>query len=411
MPPSPCTCCIRKHSLHPALAPGVRSRQRRSFSSLLLSLFDPGNKHSSRPRTLLTLFLSLSLTPTLVLSQNPSLYTPRYSSGSAVVNKTFYLVGGTTAIVWPISATGDVLSVSLENPFTADAVPWIERTASTVPVADARVAATKDKSHLVLVGMNSTATPLAVTYDISLDQWALPLGGTPNLTLSPRTSVGIVTDTNTGLLVMYGGLIPGTKLSLELDILNPDSSSANQWTWLAPTNETMMLALYEPMMFYLSGIQSVLVLGGCDGYDPKLNLLGCAALSKGYLINTGPQASPISSGTPSTVVLNSKEATMPMARLSPCNTLLPNGDVLIHGGVTFGYTESLNDTWLLSTKTWTWTQVSLQNAPTQGRAGAACELVAPNLVMVVGGKWLGSYFACHLNVCFLDSCPDEPFII
>lgn len=405
MPSSPCGCCIRKHSQHPALAPSARARarvhQRRSPSFLLPSLLYPRSEHSPRLKTLLALLLSLS--PGLVLSQNPALYTPRYGAGSAVLNNTLYLVGGITGVISP-SATRDVLAVSLEAPFTADAIPWIRRTTTGVPISDAYVAASKDQSRLVLVGFNSSY-PLAIVYDFLLDQWVLPPTPTPPLT--SRVAVGIVTDTDTGLFAMYGGLTPSpdSKLSSELDILYPNSSSINQWTWSPPTTEAMMPALFQPMMFYLSGSQSVLILGGCDGYLPTSGLSSCAPLSKGYLISTALQETPIASRIPSIMALKSKEGVIPTSRLSPCNTLLPNGNILVHGGVTFGNTESLSDTWVLDTKTWTWTQISLKNAPTQGRAGATCQVVAPNLVVVVGGKWLLSTRCHQLHecCCVLDS--------
>ncbi|GJJ74233.1 hypothetical protein EMPS_06591 [Entomortierella parvispora] len=184
---------------------------------------------------------------------------------------------------------------------------------------------------------------------------------------------------------MYGGLDSNSKLSAELDLLNPAPNPVNplQWTWSSPTIEALTPQLFHPMMFYLPGNQSVLILGGCDGYVQ--NLTSCGPLSKGYLIETILQGSVISSGTPTTVNPTSKGGAMPVARLLPCNTLLPNGDILVYGGVAIDSLASLSDTWLLSTTTWTWTQINLKNAPTQGRAGGTCQLVAPNVVMVVGG--------------------------
>ncbi|KAG0046658.1 hypothetical protein BGZ83_008199 [Gryganskiella cystojenkinii] len=327
-------------------------------------------------------------------NSGPSVYTPRFCPGSAVVDKTFYLVAGTIRVDYP-AATADLLSVSLRNSFKADNVPWQRLTPTGYNVTDARVAISKDQTNLVLVGMGTTTSPLALVYNIILDHWSPVLAAAAGISpTSPRMDIGIVTDTNTGLMALYGGLVPNTSLSSELNILDASAATTSAWKW-ASASTTVIPRLFQPMMFYLSSQSVVLILGGCKEYVPQGSLTPpCESLSKGYLVTTGLVNGVAQSGIPSPVPITPSggpASDPPPDRLSACNVLLPNGDIFIYGGAIFSGLNSLNDSWILhtkdtkDTKAWTWTPVPLNGAPGQGRAGATCQMVSTNLIMVVGG--------------------------
>ncbi|KAF9350884.1 hypothetical protein BGX26_010967 [Mortierella sp. AD094] len=72
----------------------------------------------------------------------------------------------------------------------------------------------------------------------------------------------------------------------------------------------------------------------------------------------------------------------PLPRLAPCAVVMASGNVFMYGGAISN--GSLSDAWLLNTTSWTWTSLVI-NGLSIGRAGAACELVTPDQIIMVGG--------------------------
>lgn len=64
--------------------------------------------------------------------------------------------------------------------------------------------------------------------------------------------------------------------------------------------------------------------------------------------------------------------------------MLDDGDILMYGGM--GNQEGYSDFWIINTAQWSWLRATITGAPKQARAGATCELVGKNQVMVIGGK-------------------------
>jgi hypothetical protein len=202
-------------------------------------------------------------------------------------------------------------------------------------------------------------------------------------------------DKSTGQMVLYGGMMevqtPTNKtysLVGEIDILDT-RPAFDKWSWSAAieSNRPPPPGVTQPIMLYLPALQQTLIMGGCDGLNATDgSVTRCASFSSGYLVNSMVTASK----EPSVPI---KEVSMggpiPSPRLSPCTVVLSNGDVFMYGGMSL--TGALNDAWVLSTKSWIWASRTIKNMPVSGRAGATCQSVADQIILV-GGKEILLFF-------------------
>ncbi|KAF9573054.1 hypothetical protein EC968_009104 [Mortierella alpina] len=343
----------------------------------------------SRSRRLALTLLFLAQAPSTIQAQKPFVYTPRHSAGSTVIGKTLYLVSGTSTGHLPQSyvAITDVMSLALDQPFSADLAPWVGLKPGPA-VADARIVPSADQTHLVLGGMGETGTPLVRVYDIQADTWSpLPPQPISGNVASPRTSVGIALDSSTGAVIVFGGLVPNTAFSRELDVLDTRPTFSN-WTWtlVAPVSSFIQLKpLYQPIVLYLPQLQSTLLMGGCDTYSARTVIASCQTFDSAFQIKTATTSGTLTTSPPQKVKLTSAAVNniLPVPRSSACNVILANGDVFMYGGLADATT--LSDAWVLSVTSWEWTPIKINNAPAAGRAGATCQLVAHDQVIVIGG--------------------------
>ena len=346
---------------------------------------------SRRRRLALTLLL-LAQTPRTIQSQTPYVYTPRYSAGSTVIGKTLYVVSGTSTGHLPQSyvAITDVISLALDKPFPTDLAPWMSLRPGPA-VSDARIVPSADQSHLVLGGMGETGTPLVRVYNIQTDTWSplppQPIGGN---VASPRTSVGIALDASTGAVIVFGGLVPNTAFSRELDVLDT-RPAFNNWTWtlVAPvSNFIQLIPLYQPIVLYLPQLQATLLMGGCNTYSARTIIVSCQTFDSAFQIKTAIVSSSLVTSPPQKLSLTSSAVNniLPVPRSSSCHVVLANGDVFMYGGLSD--TATLSDAWVLSAESWKWRSIKINNAPPEGRAGATCQLIAQDQVIVIGGMSL-----------------------
>ncbi|KAG0198206.1 hypothetical protein BGX28_008333 [Mortierella sp. GBA30] len=252
-------------------------------------------------------------------------------------------------------------------------------------IPDARVAPSADQSHLVVGGMGESGTPLVRIYDIHADTWSfLPSQPKGTTVVTPRSSVGIALDRSTGAVLVFGGLIPSTAFSRELDILDTRPAS-NNWTWVPVPNFVQLATLYQPISLYLPQLELTLLVGGCNGYYPATTIGSCQAFDTGFQIKTSLSDGVIATSQPNMIAIGSSAANkaIPPPRASPCYVVLANGDVFVYGGASIS--SGYSDAWVLNTRSWTWSPIAITNAPTASRAGATCQLIAPNQIIVVGG--------------------------
>ncbi|KAG0312107.1 hypothetical protein BGZ99_009724 [Dissophora globulifera] len=379
----------RLRSQLPNLKPAAASRRRRRAA--VSTVFSS----SSSALLATTLLLLDAMSPTALIRAQPapSVFTPRYGAGSSLVDNTLYIIGGTTAVQAPFTASADTLAIPLGQAFTTSAIPW-KRLQAGYSVQDARVSSTVDQKHLVLAGVGDQVGQLVVVYDIVSDQWTyLPSTAVGNVfPQTPRTSVSIALDTSTGEVILYGGIVatsstnPSVKtysLSLEFDFLDT-RPTLSKWSWAAAIASSQPPpALAGPVMLYLPTLQRTIIMGGCNVISSiDGSVQQCVSFNNASLVNSMVMSSATGLYVPiSTVEL--KGGSIPVPRLSPCAVVLANGDVFMYGGA--GPNSSLGDAWVLSISDWTWTQVAMINAPFAGRAGATCQLVTSDQMILVGG--------------------------
>ncbi|KAF9541878.1 hypothetical protein EC957_002583 [Mortierella hygrophila] len=244
--------------------------------------------------------------------------------------------------------------------------------------SDATVVPTLDQSHLIFLGASGQGDPLLMSYDIGADSWA-PFRSDPN---PPRSAVGAALDLDTGVIVVQGGFIRnfGAPLSSEIDILTPNGGM-DQWKWTKGAPTTALRPIFQPIVVYLPTRKATLIIGGTNFENN--NIAGLQNFDFGYLVTTSTVKG-ITTVNNTVVNLTASEMAVPVSRLSPCYTVLENGDLFMYGGATFS--NSLNEAWILNAGDLTWKAVSIGQNPTAGRAGATCQRISPNHIMVVGGK-------------------------
>ncbi|KAF9402325.1 hypothetical protein BGX21_010516 [Mortierella sp. AD011] len=307
------------------------------------------------------------------MSQSSNPFTPRHSAGSAVINGTLYVVSGSTSV--EAQPTAELLSLSLASSFSTDTAPW-KLLSSGPESGDARVAPALDLNTFFLVGMGDAGSPLAASYDIKTNVWYYsPSTSVPGGPQTPRTSAGIALDVSSGVVVVFGGYTQ-TSVSAELDLIDSRLTDYNTLSWTVASTSEHLPALYQPIVTYLPNLKSTLVMGGSSAYSPSIGASGFQTFDTGYLITT-------SVGPTAQVSIARMNGPIPTPRLSPCYVVLSNGNVFMYGGAGSGGT--LTDAWVLDTSNFSWSTVAIQDAPLLGRAGATCQMVAPNQIIIVGG--------------------------
>ncbi|KAF9949552.1 hypothetical protein BGZ72_008691 [Mortierella alpina] len=389
----------REFQLASELYPHSTGRQRSSSSSFYSS------SSISFYGTILNAIICTFLATPTAHAQTPTVYTARHSAGSTIANNILYIVSGTTSVEPSVVGTAETLAVPLDSPFTTDSIPWTRLQAGYF-VQDARVTTAVDQKHLILAGVGDQVGQLVVVYDIEANSWSyLPATAAANAQpQTPRTLVGLVLDPNTGQAVLYGGLLTtggangavggGSKtfsLSLEFDFLDTRPSSLDKWAWSATVRSTGQLqqptGLVQPILLYLPTKRVTLIMGGCSRVNPADgNVTQCVAFSTGYLVSSMVMTDPNGNAAAPSIPISTVELTGPMippARLSPCATVLSNGDVFMYGGA--AASGSLGDAWVLRIKDWTWVRRSIANMPFPGRAGGTCQQLTEDQLIVVGG--------------------------
>ncbi|KAF9930080.1 hypothetical protein FBU30_000917 [Linnemannia zychae] len=256
------------------------------------------------------------------------------------------------------------------------AFPWNTARPNSMNGTDAVIVPTADQLHLILFGSSGQGDPLLMAYDIGADSWA-PFRSDPS---KPRSAVGATLDFGTGAILAQGGTFRevGTPLSAEIDILVA-KGGLDQWTWSLGAPSPALEPIFQPIVAYLPTRNATLIIGGADYTNSAISSF--RLFKDGYLITTSISSSNKISLTNTRVNLTA--GSVPPYRLSPCYTVLENGDLFMYGGATFA--GSTNDAWLLHAADLTWTQVMIKQNPTGGRAGAICQRISPTHIMVIGG--------------------------
>ncbi|KAF9159642.1 hypothetical protein BGX20_002848, partial [Mortierella sp. AD010] len=316
------------------------------------------------------------------VTSQPSVYTPRHSAASAKTDDFLYIISGTVTL--PAGATADILALPLDQAFPTTLIPWQKLQAGYF-IQEAQATTSLNKDYIVVTGASDQLGQLAVVYNIAFNTWgylnsSAVVNATPK---TPRTKVAITLDRDSNTMVVYGGLVsaPSTfSTSTELDILDTHSSF-NQWAWPTAINNAQPIpGLVQPIMLYIPTLKATLIMGGCNTISPSNgSIIQCAPFTTGYLVDT-TQTPEIGASVP--ISKFDMYGATPSPRLSPCAVVMESGNVFMHGGATSN--GSLSDAWLLNTTSWTWTALVINGLPA-GRAGAACELVTPDQIIMVGG--------------------------
>ncbi|KAK3816298.1 MAG: hypothetical protein J3Q66DRAFT_195995 [Benniella sp.] len=344
-------------------------------------------KHRRRFRQFgssIRIYLLLALTSTLVQSQ-PSAYTKRFTTASAVVDKTLYIISGSDSTIGN-QTIAEVLALPLHKAFKVDDIPWSRRSNPGVAAEVPQVVTTKRGKYLILVGMGSRESSLVKVYDILNDKWHdLPLSSKREFIDEPRASPAIALDARSGSVIVHGGYSSKTQtISEQLNLLRISSETDfSNWNWNNPSSEKLP-RLYQPIMLYVPEVNATLVLGGCTPNDNVSIITSCSSWGEGYLLTTTATESGATINEPRKVTFTGADKTInsvPEARRLPCYVLLENGSVFIYGGLASNG-DALKDAWILNVAAGTWLKAPLVSP---GRAGGSCEKIGPSQVMVVGG--------------------------
>lgn len=368
-----------------------------------------------------SLFLSSSLTWSWVLArvllpcwlqsahaQSAPVYTPRFCSGSAIANNTLYVISGTTSTTSAAISTAETLTLSLSQPFSVDQAPWSQRQAGYF-VQDARAVSTLDQKHLVMSGVLDQARQLVAVYDLATDVWNfVPFTATASASpQGPRSLAGISLDFESGRVLLYGGLVVTSSdttgqrsysLSKEIDVLEINALPLDKWVWAAATeSQVQPPGIVQPIQHYLPSLHATFVMGGATSTVNPVNgtFTQCNLFNAGYLIKATGSITDMASSIPVTNV-ELLGPSLPTPRIQACTVVLSNGDVFMYGGATPN--ETLNDAWILSTKTWTWSNIPIQGLPVDGRAGSTCQMATLNQLIVVGGYTTSSAGVLNFSV-------------
>jgi hypothetical protein len=244
---------------------------------------------------------------------------------------------------------------------------------------DATVVPTLDQSHLILLGASGLGDPLLMSYDIGADSWT-PFRSDPE---PPRSAVGAALDLQTGTILIQGGFVRnvGAPLSSDIDILSYNGG-AKQWTWTKSAPTTALDGIFQPIVAYLPTRKATLIIGGTQFANNAIG--GLRPFDSGYLVSTST-VNGITTVSNTVVNLTASDIAVPISRLSPCYTVLENGNLFMYGGATF--TAGLNEAWILDVTDMTWKKMPISQNPAAGRAGATCQRISPDHIMVVGGKF------------------------
>ncbi|KAF9432772.1 hypothetical protein BGZ76_010331 [Entomortierella beljakovae] len=240
----------------------------------------------------------------------------------------------------------------------------------------------------------SQQSQLIAVYDIQRNKWesfSATGGKTP---ITARVSVGTAADPVTKRIIFYGGSLstqvnsttpPTFSASQELDTLDT-SLPLNQWTWATVNSPAQPLpGLVRPIMIYVPKLKYTLVMGGCDiALDGTVR--SCHPFTEGYMIDTQKSNS---IGSPPYIEKKTLYGIQPAARYAPCVALLDDGTVFMYGGATS--TGSFDDSWKLDVETGNWTRLEVTGVRDDGgRAGATCQRVTSDQIIMVGG-FTGGY--------------------
>ncbi|KAG0366612.1 hypothetical protein BGZ54_005119 [Gamsiella multidivaricata] len=353
--------------------PRLRSRVQSELASTLCAFSAPSKR--------LCLVVLPLLIPNAVLSQStPYFFTPRHSSGSAVANGELYVVSGTSS---ELQVFTDVIALSLTNAFSTNALSWTPLNPG-VAGEDAQVVASPDGNYLLLVGSSDGQNAILKIYDIKANTWQSMKTTTPGFPYTaPYTSPGIALDQSTDTFLIYGGYSASARTtSSDMVLLTINGSNYNDWIWSSPTTYQQAPPLYQPITVYIPALQSTLIMGGCTIYTPNVGPNNCTGFNTGYLVKTKATVNGTISTPPYQVYMTG--STIPIARVSPCYVLLDNGEIFMYGGATFS--KGLSDAWVLNPDGWTWRSIDINNSTVvQGRAGATCQRIAKDRVIVIGG--------------------------
>lgn len=389
MIPSLCSHCngCRLRTMHKVLGPQRSKRKQQQYQRRRRLVSTP---HHHLLVVTTSLILSLSLVPHPIHAQQqpqpqPYIYRPRFSSGSAIANNRLYIVSGYISEGFPSDAVGDTIFVPLDRPFSNDSVPWmavnppwITPKRFTMNGTDATVVPTLDQSHLILLGASGVGDPFLMSYDIGADSWT-PFRWDPVL---PRSAVGAALDLQTGVIIVQGGFVRifGSPLPSDIDILSY-KEGMGQWTWAKGVTSTVLNGIFQPVVVYLPTRKATLIIGGTEFANNSIG--GLRPFDSGYLVST----STIDTAILSIAVVNltASDMEMPSSRLSPCYSVLENGNLFMYGGATFS--GGLNEAWILNVVDMTWKKMPIGQNPAVGRVGATCQRISPDHIMVVGGKF------------------------
>ncbi|KAF9428385.1 hypothetical protein BGZ94_002563 [Podila epigama] len=330
-------------------------------------------------------------------------YSPRHSSGSTIANNTLYIISGTTTLSQPSTtpatasiATAETLALPLTKAFSVGSAPWRRQQAGYF-IRDARVIATLDQKHLILSGVLDQPRQLVAVYEVAADRWMfLPATAASSITpQTPRTMSGLSLDHDSGRIFVFGGMVAAPSsttgqrsfsLSSEMDVLDVRTTlPVDEWAWAAVVeSQVQPPAIVQPIQHYIPHRKATVILGGAS----SVNLVN-GTISQynpfniGYLVTTKGSVTDMAKGLSAKNVQLFGSPDMPTPRIEACTAVLANGDLFMYGGTTSK--ETLHDAWVLNTRTWTWSAISIDNLPNLGRAGSTCQMATANQIIVVGG--------------------------
>ncbi|KAF9969090.1 hypothetical protein BGZ73_008729 [Actinomortierella ambigua] len=278
-----------------------------------------------------------------------------------------FLFGGQESVVPPFAPSDKVLTIPLGASFDTTSFAAVAKRPILKQISSTQAAPFKDSSK-ILLNQNITGQLVAV-YDIAQETWSNVTQDTQQPLQPRRSSVGVALDESSGLHILYGGSTSVSELSKELDILDTEKGLG----WNITTVPADFGPVTQPIMLYIPGQQRTLIMGGCVAKADCFKTI--------YLVRAKPNGANVPTVEFEVKLLGD---TYPVLRTAACAAMADENKVLLYGGYS---DRTLNDTWVLDTNAWVWSQVSIKNLPADGREGASCVRGAGNQIVVAGGYY------------------------
>ncbi|KAG0374647.1 hypothetical protein BGX24_010124 [Mortierella sp. AD032] len=395
-----------------------------SFPQSVPAARTPPVARQSKSRTIAaTIALATVLVNSSTSTVDAATYQPVAYSATAILENRLFVFGGLTNLTSTTSYTSQFLTLSINDQFDTDKIPWEYHTEGTsyssMATAMAFGSHSGDYNRFIVTGnRNNIGRSPAMIYDTDTHTWNpaadLPEGTATATTTGNRMqdyrrdSPGVALDRRTGMLIEFGGR-NATAITNEISLLDTNKPS-DKMTWSYSEFLDTVPPLYAPVLTHLPFQNITVIMGGCDQMGADGVPTHCASFDTLYTLSSDS----VGSAAPKSTRIKVSGAVFPPPRVFTC-TVMRNNNILMFGGG--DPVRPLADAWILHTKNWTWTQETMSGFPSKGIMGHGCHMANYDQILVVGGHngdgfserplsvvkvrdmaWTGHYDVPHVSI-------------